>query len=100
MAQVFRWFLGRFRGRVTCTFSHEAINHQSVVLVAASEGDRGDSSASPQRKVGSASIRVENIAPFDRMVVFRVFIEWDDPLPVWADIFVADEFPQGFFRSR
>jgi hypothetical protein len=63
MAKVFRWFVGNFRGDVTCTFNSGAINHQSVVLVAASEGDRGDSSASPNRHVGSAHIRVENIAP-------------------------------------
>ena len=100
MAKVFRWFLGDFRGDVTCTFNSGAINHQSVVLVTASEGDRGDSTASPKRFVGSAHIRVENIAPFDGGVVFRVIIDWENPLPVWTDIFVADEFPQGFFRSN
>jgi hypothetical protein len=98
MAQVFRWFLGQFNGVVDCTFSSGGINHQSVVLVAASEGDAGDSTASPQRFVGSATIQVDNIAPFDGGVTFRVNVLWDSPLSVWTDIVVMDEFPQGFAR--
>jgi len=98
MAQVRRIFWGRQRGRVTCTFNSRAINHQSVVIVTASEGDEGNSSASPQRFVGSAPIGIENIAPFEGGVRFRMYIFWDDPLPVWTDIFIADEFPTGFIR--
>jgi hypothetical protein len=49
--------------------------------------------------LGSAPIGIENIAPFDGGVVFRMYIFWDDPLPVWTDILIADEFPQGFIRA-
>jgi hypothetical protein len=108
MAQAIRWFLGRHQGTVDCTLHTRSINNQSVVLVAASEGDEGDSSASPRRFLGSAHIRVENIAPFEGDLStelgmglrFRVVVDWSDPLPIWADIFVADEAPHGFIRSR
>jgi hypothetical protein len=99
VAQVRRIFWGRWRGRVRYTLNSRAINHQSVVLVAASEGDEGDSTASPQRFVGAADIRVANVAPFDGGVVFVVEIDWDEPIPIWTDVFIADEFPPGFIRA-
>ena len=100
MAQLNRMFLGHRKGRLKVTFNSRGINHQSVVLVSASEGDEGNSTASPKRFVGAANVRVENIAPFDGGVVFVVSILWDEPLPIWADIFVADGFPRGFVRAR
>jgi hypothetical protein len=108
VARVFRWFLGHHNGVLDCTFNTTKIRNDSVVLVAASEGDDGGSSASPDRFLGNAHIRVENIAPFEgdmntelgMGVKFRVIVDWFEPLPVWADIFVADELPPPFFRSR
>lgn len=108
MAHVFRWFLGRRKGTLNCTFNSRKINRASVVLVAASEGDEGNSSASPDRFLGKANVRVENIAPFEgdmntelgMGVRFRVIVSWSDPIPIWADIFVADEIPETFARSR
>jgi hypothetical protein len=99
MAQLRRIFLGRRKGRLKVTFSSRAINHQSVVLVSASEGDEGNSTASPKRFVGAANVHVENIAPFDGGVAFIISILWNDPLPIWADIYVADGFPNGFIRA-
>jgi hypothetical protein len=99
MARVIRWFVGNFHGVADCTLGFGGINQQSVVLVAASEGDSGDSTASPQRFIGDATFQVDNIAPFDGGVKFRLNILWDSPLNVWADIVIMDEFPQGFVRS-
>jgi hypothetical protein len=96
MAQVRRIYWGRKRGRMAFTFNSGAINHQSVVIVTASEGDEGNSTASPKRFVGNATIRVANIAPFDGGVVFVVEIDWPNPIPIWTDIYIASEFPQGF----
>ena len=98
MAQVVRWFLGHWNGRLPCTFAFGAINHQSVVLVSASEGRDPTTSQAPERFVGAANVTVHNIAPFDGGVSFLLTVDWDDPLPIWADIVVLDEFPQGFAR--
>jgi hypothetical protein len=51
---------------------------------------------------------VENISPRrpsrdgtgDPGVHFRIVVDWFEPLPVWVDIFVADELPQGLLRSN
>lgn len=111
MARVFRWFVGNWNGRVRCTFKDTNINNQSVVLVTASEGEGADNSNAPQRFVGDANITVHNIAPFGFSnpygggraggggVEFVITIDWHEPLPIWADIVVLDEIPQGFSRS-
>ena len=98
MPQLLRVFWGRWNGRVLCRLNFGDINHQSVVLVTASEGDDGNSSASPQRFVGSANFTVANIAPFDGGVRFVVRVDWDTPIPLWTDIVIMDGFPQGFIR--
>jgi len=96
VAKVVRWRLGNFKGKGEFTLNDGDIKNQSVVLVSVSEGLGRSVFALPGRWVGSASIRVENIAPFEGGVVFRVVVDWDQPLTVWADIFVADEIPQGY----
>jgi len=96
---LFRVFWGRHRGRVLLTFNFGGINHQSVVLVTASEGDDGNTTNSPQRFVGAANIRVENIAPTDGRVVFVVSVVWVSPLAIWTDIVIVAGFPQGFIRA-
>jgi len=108
MPNVARWFLGYYRGRVRCTFSWSVINEQSVVLVSASEGIPTGSTAAGNRFVGAADITVRNIAPFGHTewtggipptgggVVFIVTVDWNEPLPIWVDITVLDEYPQGW----
>ncbi|MBD1847597.1 hypothetical protein H6F89_30195 [Cyanobacteria bacterium FACHB-63] len=99
-AGLFRVCWGRYRGRVICTFNYSDINHQSVVLVTASEGDEANSTASPQRFIGSADFTVTSIAPFDGGVRFAVqIIGWDEPIPFWSDIVIMDGFPPGFIRA-
>ncbi len=100
MAKVRRIFLGHHYGRRVFRFKSSAINQQSVVIITASEGDEANTTASPARFVGDAPIGVENIAPFDGGVVFRIYVLWDEPLPIWVDIFIADELPYGFIRAR
>ena len=99
MARVYRIFWGERNGRIVCTLFNRSINNQSVVIVTASEGDRANNTNSPQRFVGDANIRINNIAPFNGGVRFVMIVEWYAPLPVWTDVFVADEFPHGFFRA-
>jgi hypothetical protein len=104
MPQVFRWYIGHIRGVVDCKFDVRDNWNQRTVLVTASEGFDADqpfeSSDMPSRFVGNATIRVSNIAPRDGGVTFKVHVEWDEPLPVWADIHVFDEFIAEFLRSR
>jgi hypothetical protein len=97
MATVFRWFVGNYNGRLNCTFSQSAINHQSVVLISVSEGKEPSSTAAPERFQGDAHIWVENISPREGAVEFRIMVNWFEPLEIWVDIFIADEFPQGWF---
>jgi hypothetical protein len=98
-AELLRVYWGRYRGRVICRLNSPRINHQSVVLVTASEGDEANSTASPQRFIGSADFTVTSIAPFDGGVYFAVQIGWNEPIPFWSDIVIMDGFPQGFIRA-
>jgi hypothetical protein len=108
MPHVARWFVGYYRGRLNCTFNWPVINKQSVVLVSASEGAAPESTAAPERFVGAANVTVHNIAPFGFVdpyggnppggggVRFVLTVDWGEPLPIWADIVVLDEYPRGF----
>jgi hypothetical protein len=73
------------------------------VVVAASEGrtnaNISHSTALPDRFIGSANVRVCNIAPYDRGVEFVLQVDWDEDLPIWADIVLLDERPVGFSTS-
>ncbi|WP_157874632.1 hypothetical protein [Paraburkholderia atlantica] len=73
---------------------------QRVVLVSVSEGDNADNTQAPERFLGSAAMWVENVCPRANDIQFRLVVDWDKPLAVWADVFIADEFPQGFLLSR
>ena len=33
-------------------------------------------------------------------VDLRITVDWFEPLSVWVDLFVVDEEPRDFFRSR
>jgi hypothetical protein len=100
MPKLIRIYLGRWNGTVNWTHFDGDITPQSVVLASVGEGDDGNTSASPQRFLGSANMRVDNIAPFDSGVRLRFVIDWDEPLNVWADLVVLDGFPQAFFKAN
>lgn len=93
MPQFRRIYWGRHRGRLRLTFISPFIRSLSTVLVTVSEGDDGDTTSPDFRFVGSAGMRVENIAPVAGRVVFVVSVDWDEPLPVWTDLVIFDEFP-------
>lgn len=109
MPRVQRWFLGFWHGRLNCTYSWNAVNHASTVLVSAGEGtDRPGRATTqdPDRFVGDALITVHNIAPYGLApgegyelvgggpvgggVRFVLTVDWDEPLPIWADIVLLD----------
>lgn len=99
MPQTIRKFWGSLQGRATINFNWEAINHDSVVLVTASEYLVAVPPGNEHRFIGAASITVENIAPhgppFDpnHGVTFVVNIDWPDPLTIVTDITVLDKPP-------
>ncbi len=100
MAQPCRQYWWNLQGRSRLNFNWDAIDHDSVVLISASEyrPDDGDPSHSP-RFVGDATIRVRNVSPhgppFDTHhgVTFVVTVDRDEPLHVVTDITVLDDKP-------
>lgn len=112
MAHVFRWFVGNVNGRIRCTFETPVITNSSVVMVSASEGHPPGRTDDPRRFVGDADVTVHNVAPagfgdpeggenpLPARVVFVLTVDWDEPLPIWADIVVFDERPAGYSTSR
>ena len=103
MQLVARIFVGVLNGRVDVKLNWRAIKHQSVVLVSASEGrenvNEAPSSYEPNRFVGYALITVHNIAPFDGGVSFVLTVNWDEPLPIWADVVLLDKIPTGWVTA-
>ena len=99
MPQTIRKYWGPQKGRVTLNFNWGAINHDSVVLIAAAEYVTTTPPSSEHRFVGSASITVENIAPHgppydnNHGVTFVVNVDWGAPLPIVTDITVLDGPP-------
>jgi hypothetical protein len=53
----------------------------------------------PQRFLGSASMWVENVCPRFQEIQFRLVVDWDQPLCVWADILISDELPDTIEES-
>jgi hypothetical protein len=88
-------------------FNWAAINHDSVVLISASEytPDGADPIHSP-RFVGAANITVDNISPHsppydpNHGVTFVVTVDWGSPLHVVTDITVLDRPPVGIEYQR
>ncbi len=100
MPSSVRQYWRDLQGRTSLNFNWDAINHDSVVAVTASEfnPDPNDPSHSP-RFVGDATITVENVSPhgppFDgnHGVTFVVNVDWGAPLNVVTDITVLDAPP-------
>jgi len=100
MPQTCRQYWWNLQGRCTLNFNWDAINHDSVVLITASEyrPNPPDPAHSP-RFVGAVNIGVENISPhsppFDpnHGVTFVVDVDWGSPLHVVTDITVLDQPP-------
>lgn len=101
MPHTVRQYWHGLHGRVPLNFNWHLIDHDSVVLVAASEyrTDAGDPSESP-RFVGAASITVANISPHsppydpNHGVAFVVTVDWGSPLDIVTDITVLDAPPE------
>ncbi|MGW1008404.1 hypothetical protein [Streptomyces sp. NPDC002520] len=94
MPKTYRFYYGPHKGRLAYNYNSWDIDHDSVVLVTASE-----CTADGVRFVGAADISVENISPhgppFDSNhgVTFMINVDWRDPLPVVADITIFDHKP-------
>lgn len=81
----------------------DIINHDSFVVITASEGrefmENGHlvlNTNSPSRFVGAARFTVDSISPHDGGVTFHVTIDWGGPLTLWTDIIVFDEISFSF----
>jgi hypothetical protein len=94
--KTIRHFWGPKQGRTTLNFNWEEINHNSVVLITASEYLDTAPPSDEHRFVGEASITVSNITPhgppFDpnHGVTFVVNVDWGSPLNIVTDITVLD----------
>jgi hypothetical protein len=101
-----RYFWGKQK-TAQFTYNWGLIQHDSYVVITASEGDPPDGEifdpTKPHRFVGNAHFQVSSIAPHDGGVTFWVIIGdpralgapdffnwWIDPLNVWTDITVFD----------
>jgi hypothetical protein len=99
MPQTIRQFWGPFNGRTELNFNWPIINHDSVVLITASEYSVTGPASGEHRFIGDASVVVENIAPHgppydpNHGVTFVVNIQWSEPIPIATDITVLDAPP-------
>jgi len=93
--QTIRKYWGAFTGRVTLNYNWGVIDHDSVVIVTASEY-----TAQKVRFIGAAPISVESIAPHgppydpNHGVTFVVDVAWAAPLNIVTDITVLDAKPR------
>jgi hypothetical protein len=99
--QAFHWCWGP-QTTGGFNFGWNIINHQSYVVITASEGREGfeggtvlQTTQSPERFLGAARFTVDNVSPHDDGVEFHVTIDWPQPITLWTDIFVFDEIPFG-----
>ena len=100
MSQTIRHHWTGLKGRRALNFNWDAIDHDSVVLVTASEyALNAAAPATSQRFVGAASITVANVTPHgppydsNHGVTFVVDVAWGAPLNVVTDITVPDSKP-------
>jgi hypothetical protein len=99
MPQHALFFWSFQNGMTTFNLTWGQIRHNSVVLIAASEGEPPISSAAPKLFVGDSRFTVNNIAPFEGGVSFRVTVEWDEPLNLWTTVTVFDASDSVVFAS-
>jgi hypothetical protein len=88
-----RVFWGHHNGIKRYQLNWRPVKKESVVLISASEGPPPDPQAFvmiPNKFVGDAVFKVENIAPDTGMVVFVIQIDWPEPLPLWTDVTLFD----------
>jgi hypothetical protein len=99
MPRTIRKYWGPFQGRVTLNFNWPEINHDSVVVVSASEYSVTTPPSNEHRFIGAATITVDNVAPhgppFDpnHGVTFVVNVGWGAPLNIVTDITLLDDPP-------
>jgi len=96
MPKTIRKYWGAHKGRVALNYNWPAIDHDSVVLITASEY-----ASNYARFIGAASITVANIAPHgpphdpNQGVTFVVNVDWGSPINIVTDITVLDNKPVG-----
>ena len=99
MAESIRHYWWGLRGRVVLNYNWDRIQHDSVVLISASEARWDRDSRTPwdaQRFVGAASLTVCTVAPAGRPydpnhgVTFVVNVDFPTPLYIATDIVVLD----------
>ena len=94
MPLTIRKYWGKCQGRATLNFNWDIIDHDSTVIVTASE--YADNKV---RFIGAASISADNVCPHgppyepNHGVTFVVNVSWDSPLNVVTDITVLDAKP-------
>ena len=94
MPLTIRKYWGKFQGRTTLNFNWDAIDHDSTVIVSASE--YADNKV---RFIGAATISADNVCPHgppydpNHGVTFVVDVAWSAPLNVVTDITVLDSKP-------
>ena len=94
MSQTIRKYWGAFTGRVALNYNWDLIEHDSVVVVTASEYT--DQKA---RFIGATTIRADNVAPHgppydsNRGVTFVVDVDWGSPVNIVTNITVMDAKP-------
>ena len=100
MPQTHRQFWGRQQGRCILNHNWDAIDHDSVVLVTASEYVLTPNPQDEHPFIGNANVTVCNIAPHgppydpNHGVTFVVNVDWQSPLYIVTDITVLDEKPE------
>ncbi|MEU2511183.1 hypothetical protein [Streptomyces syringium] len=72
------------RGRGRYRYPSDLITPQTRVFISVSEG-RGNT-----KFLGDASMTVENVAPGNGEVLFRLFIDWPTNLGIVADFFFVN----------
>jgi len=94
MPLTIRKYWGKLQGRATLNFYWDAIEHDSTVIVSASE--YADNKV---RFIGAATISADNVCPHgppydpNHGVTFVVNVGWNSPLNVVTDITVLDAKP-------
>jgi hypothetical protein len=94
MPKTIRKYWGPCNGRVPLNYNWPEIDHDSVVLITASEYD-----GNRVRFIGAASFTVANICPHgppydpNHGVTFVVNIAWDSPINLVTDIVLLDNKP-------